>query len=212
MDQPPHLNLDVIPEPTARSATSSSLPFLETVRQVGQGNVLVVHISLLPHIGPSATHDRPTRSGWRPWLHEEGTRAVDAALCWRRGPSPTRRGPAGPSTCVWPTPPSPTTGCSPWTRGRCWCWCWCWCWCRRRSSSTTSHRRLHLIPGRLRNLRRQRAARTAEVSGREGRGRADLRTYQHAVRAARRRLHRPSCPGTRQGRRTRSPVHRGPVA
>ncbi|MFI0812071.1 hypothetical protein [Streptomyces echinatus] len=39
-----------------------------------------------------------TRSGWRPWLHEEGTRTVDAALLLAERAVPT-------------------TGCSPWTRG-----------------------------------------------------------------------------------------------
>ncbi|MBA2811553.1 Helicase associated domain protein [Streptomyces sp. KM273126] len=55
-----------------------------------------------------------------------------------------------------------------------------------------------------------RAARPTERS--QGLRRADLRQHQHALRAARRRLHRPPRPRARRGSSGRSPVHRGPVA
>jgi hypothetical protein len=59
-----------------------------------------------------------TRSVVAAVLREEGTKAVDAALLLAEMavPHPVR-GPAGASSCVWPTPPSPTTGSSPWTHG-----------------------------------------------------------------------------------------------
>ncbi|GGT78450.1 MULTISPECIES: hypothetical protein [Streptomyces] len=50
-------------------------------------------------------------------LREESTRAVDAALLSPRWPCPIPPGPAGPAICAWPTPPSPTPGCWPWTSG-----------------------------------------------------------------------------------------------